>query len=145
MLQDNICNIENYKCDARLYGALIALKQFVCGESYDKKSIASFKRIEDSTKLQAEAELENHHKYIDIHYVIQGVEKIVVSSRKDLERITEFSEENDCELFAIPDDAKCVELQSGDFLVVYPGESHAPMISANGEIATVRKVVVKYQ
>lgn len=145
MLHDNIGNIENYKHDTKLYAALVALKQFVCGESYDENSIALFRKIEDSTKLQAEAELENHHKYIDIHYVIEGVEKIVVSSRKDLERITEFSEENDCELFAIPDDAKCVELQAGDFLVVYPGESHAPMIAANGEIATVRKVVVKYQ
>ena len=137
MLQDNICNIENYKRDTKLYGALVALKEFVCGKSYDANSIASFNKIEDRTKLQAEAKLENHHRYIDIHYVIEGVEKIVVSSRNDLERITEFSEENDCELFAIP--------QAGDFLVVYPGESHAPMIAANGEIATVRKVVVKYQ
>ncbi len=143
MIYDNICNIENYKNDSKLYDALIVLKQFVDGEIYDEKSIASISKQECSTRLHEEAKLENHHKYIDIHYVITGAEKILVSTRNDLERISEFSEENDCELFAIPNDVESVELKSGEFLVVYQGESHAPKVAISGERKIITKVVVK--
>lgn len=127
----------------KLYCALVALKQFVNNEMYDQKSIASFSKVECSTRFATDAKLENHHKYIDIHYVIHGAEKILVSSSDSLVRVTEFSEENDCELFEIPENVDVVDLQEGDFLVVYPGESHAPKIAVNDELKMITKVVVK--
>lgn len=143
MIHDNIGNIENYKNDSKLYRALVALKQFANNETYDEKSIVSFSKVKCSTRLVSEAKLENHHKYIDIHYVICGAEKILVNSSENLVRVTEFSEANDCELFEIPEEADEVELQAGDFLVVYPGESHAPKIAVNDELKMITKVVVK--
>lgn len=143
MIHDNIRNIENYKNDSKLYDALVALKQLVAGKSYDKKSLASFCKQECSTRLREDAQLENHRKYIDIHYVITGTEGILVSSRNDLERLSEYSGESDCELFIIPSDTESVELKNGDFLVVYPGESHAPKIAVNNKVTRICKVVVK--
>ena len=143
MIHDNICNIENYKTNLKLYSALVALKQFVNNEAYDKKSVASFSKAECSTRYMSEAKMENHHKYIDIHYVIRGEEKILVSSTEELVRVTGFSEENDCELFEIPEDAESVKLQEGDFLVVYPGESHAPKNAIGDELKIITKVVAK--
>lgn len=143
MIHDNIRNIENYKNDSKLYAALVALKQFVAGKKYDENSITSFSKVECSTRLREDAQLENHHKYIDIHYVIAGTERILISNRNDLERLSGYSEGNDCELFTIPNDAESVELKEGDFLVVYPGENHAPKIAVNNEVTMICKVVVK--
>lgn len=143
MIHDNIGNIENYKSDSKLYRALVALKRLVNNETYDEKSIDSFSKVECSTRFALDAKLENHHKYIDIHYVIHGAEKIFVSISENLVRVTEYLEESDYELFEIPEGAEEVELQEGDFLVVYPGESHAPKIAVNDELKMITKVVVK--
>lgn len=143
MVFDNISNIDKYQDDVKLYAALIALKHYVQGERYDETSVASFNRQDCSTILLIDAKLENHRKYIDIHYVIKGAENILVNYSSRLERLTEFSEENDCELFALSGAERCMELHEGDFLVVYPGESHAPKVAINDEIKEIRKVVVK--
>lgn len=144
MIYDNISQIERYKRNPKLYAALIALKQFVNGEDYDEKSVAFFSKDECITRIMSEVELENHHKYTDIHYVIEGMERILVSDSRRLERLTNFSEEKDYELFAISKDVRKVDLKAGDFLVVYPGESHAPKVAVNDERTMIKKVVVKY-
>ena len=139
MIHDKIDNIEKYQDDVKLYAALIALKHYVQGESYDETSVASFNRQECNTIPLEDAKLENHRKYIDIHYVIKGAENILVNYSNRLERLTEFSEENDCELFAPSGSERCIELHEGDFLVAYPGESHAPKIAINDEVKRIRK------
>ena len=144
MICDNISNIDKYQDDVKLYAALIALKNYINDKSYDETSVASFNKQECETCFLTEAKLENHHKYMDIHYVIQGEERILVnSSTSGLKRLTEFSEENDCEFFALSGRERSVVLHKGDFLVVYPGESHAPKVAINDEIAQICKVVVK--
>ena len=144
MIHDNICNIENYKSEPKLYAALVALKQYVAREIYDENSIASFSKVEEYTRLAADSQLENHHKYIDIHYVIEGTERILVTGTTCLIRKSEFSEEHDCELFEIPHKVKHVDMEAGDFLVIYSGEAHAPQIAIDDEIKMISKVVVKY-
>lgn len=144
MIHDNICNIENYKSVPKLYAALVALKQYVTGETYDENSIASFSKVKEQTRLVTDAQMENHHKYIDIHYVMEGNERILVTDSTCLIRKSEFSEENDCELFDIPEEVKHVDMKAGDFLVVYPGEAHTPQIAVGDETKMISKVVVKY-
>ena len=143
MIHDNIGNIEKYQDDFKLYAALIALKRYINGEPYDENDVVSFNRQECNTYLQDEAKLEHHRKYIDIHYVIKGAEIILVNYSKRLERLTEYSEENDCELFASTGKERCIELHEGEFAVIYPGESHAPRIAVNNELKTITKVVAK--
>lgn len=146
MIYDNLGNIDKYREDVKLYAALIALKQYVNGVSYDSTSIASINKQECHTCFLKETQLENHHKYIDVHYLLRGAERILVnSSTSGLKRLTEFSEESDCEFFKLSGTERCVELHEGEFLVVYPGESHAPKVAVNDEIATISKVVVKIQ
>lgn len=143
MIYDNISNIDKYQDDIKLYAALIALKNYVNGENYDETSVASFNKQECTTCPLREAKLENHHKFIDIHYMIKGAERILVNYSSQLKRLTDYSEENDCELFELTGAERCVELHEGDFLVVYPGESHAPKLVVNNEVTTICKVVVK--
>ena len=143
MIFDNISSIDKYQDDVKLYAALIALKHYVQGERYDETSVASFSLQECNTIPLEKAKLENHRKFIDIHYVVEGSENILINYSSRLERLTEYSEESDCELFSLTGAERCVEMQEGDFLVVYPGESHAPKIAINDEVKRIRKVVVK--
>lgn len=143
MIHGNISTLEQYRDDIKLYAALVALKNYVNGERYNENSIARFNPQECDTCMLKDSKLENHHKYIDIHYVIKGAERILINYGKDMERLTDFSEEKDCELFALSGTEKQVDLHEGDFLVVYPGESHAAKVAINDVVAPIKKVVVK--
>ncbi len=134
MIFDNISSIEKYKNDNKLYKELKKLTLLKIGDKDEEKRVATVKFDE--------AKFENHLKNIDIHYVVSGKEKILVSNSIDnLVRLTEYDCDNDYELFDISRDFSSVVLFPGDFLVVYPGEAHAPKISDDGE--DVYKTVVK--
>ena len=143
MIYGNINNLEQYREDTKLYAALVALKNYVNGDRYDAHSVARFNLQECDTCMIEDVRLENHHKYIDIHYVIKGAERVLVNCEGDLERLTDFSEEKDCELFVLSGTEKQVDLHEGDFLAVYPGESHAAKVAIDNVVAPIKKVVVK--
>ncbi len=143
MIKGNISKLDNYKNDTRLYAALVALKHFVNDEPYDKASVVSFNKMEGTTILPEEAKLENHRERTDIHYVISGMEEILVNDSTEPERLTEYSAEKDFELFALSGKETVVDLQAGDFLVVYPGESHAPKVAVKNKVTMLHKVIVK--
>lgn len=143
MIHDHIRNLEQYKGDAKLYAALSAIKQFVNNEPYEKDSVVSLSKAECTPIPLAEARLENHQQRTDIHYVISGEERILVNNNTNLKRLTEYSQEKDCELFSLSGEEIVVDLHEGEFLVVYPGESHAPKCAINNEMVKIVKVVVK--
>lgn len=134
MIFDNISNIEKYKNDNKLYEELKKLTLLKIGDKDEKMCVATINFDE--------AKFENHLKNIDIHYVVSGKEKILVSNNIDNHvRLTEYDCDNDYELFDINCDFSSVVLVPGNFLVVYPGEAHAPKISDDGE--NVYKTVIK--
>ncbi len=145
MLYDNISNIRKYKDDVKLYEALIALKHYVAGEPYDASSIKSVGKQDTMTSPQEEAKLEHHRKHIDIHYVIHGSENVLVNYSRKLERLSEYSEEKDFELFAVDGKERIVRLCEGDFLVLYPGESHAAKVAVDNQPAPISKVIAKVE
>lgn len=94
------------------------------------------------TKNEDEAMFEAHRKYIDIQYVISGVEQIGIApislkkedlvpydATKDIEYITVVQSTN---LKATPE----------KFFIFFPSDAHRPGIK-DGENSPVRKVVVK--
>lgn len=145
MLYDNISNIGKYKDDVKLYEALIALKHYVAGEPYDESSVKSIGKQDTMTYPQEEAKLEHHRKHIDIHYVIRGSENVLVNYSRKLERLSEYSEEKDFELFAVDGKERIVKLCEGDFLVLYPGESHAPKVAVDNQPAPISKLIAKLE
>lgn len=83
--------------------------------------------------------LEGHRRYIDVHILLDGRERI---GWKPLGRAVEeakpYSEADDCVLYT--DSATTyVDLLPGDFVVAYPEDLHAPLIG-NGNI---RKLIAK--
>lgn len=93
-------------------------------------------------KPESEAVLESHRKYIDIHYVISGVEKLgwkAVSecSPKDSPK-NNYDESTDLIFYNEAAD-NWVILNEGHFVIFFPGVAHAPMLGSGA----IKKIVMK--
>lgn len=88
------------------------------------------------------AKLEAHEKYIDIQYVVAGSELIGVSRVLDCKKIlTRYSKANDIKYF---DDlpSRYLKLNPGDFVILFPGDAHAPLSGLYEHHKVVVKVVL---
>lgn len=72
----------------------------------------------------ADPKFEEHRKFIDIHYIVDGAEKFGYSNLDRLTVTVPYSEERDVE-FSKGEISEVI-LKSGDFLVTYPQDAHIP-------------------
>lgn len=90
--------------------------------------------------VAAEAQpLEMHRKYIDVHILLGGGERIGWKPLNEIGHYTqEYREEGDC---ALSDDAPrfYVDLHPGEYCIVFPEDPHAPAIGAG----RIRKLIGK--
>ncbi len=134
MIYDNIKNIEKYKDNKELYTVLSELSKMEIGKP-DKNYLTN-------TRILSDAKFETHRKNIDVHYILDQYEIILISNEiEKLNIFTKYNPENDMEFFELSDDYSTVKLNAGDFLVVYPGEAHAPIITKDAR--TISKVCKK--
>ena len=87
-----------------------------------------------------ESFFEAHRKYLDIHIMLSGSERVEIAPP---EKLTEFDrvEANDFYAYRGEGDYKLV-LSPGDFLVVFPNDAHRIKMQAEGP-ETVTKAVFK--
>ena len=100
---------------------------------------------EYDTRDVAEAEYENHHKYIDIQIVVNGEEWIYCSKPKGLIKAKDYLEEDDIEFYHKPENmAKETKMamKEGYFAVLWPGDCHMPCVNP-GKKTHVKKIVIK--
>ncbi len=83
---------------------------------------------------------EAHRKYIDIQYLISGKETIGVGPLEDMTEEVKANPAGD--IWFYHGELCPVTIGDGRFVVLFPGDAHAPGI-AMGTSAAVRKVVVK--
>lgn len=99
--------------------------------------------VEGEFKLAKDAKLEVHNVYIDIQVLICGEkEDFGWSERVDMkEPQSEFNSEKDVQFF---DDKPQVyyTLKNGQFTILFPEDSHAPMIGEGGVKKAIFKVRV---
>lgn len=94
------------------------------------------------TKPIEEKKWEVHRRYIDIQYVISGEEKMGYGILEDFKEIIEkYDKEKDVE-FLNGEKFNFVNAQEGDFVIFYPNDVHAPMLSVK-EPMNIKKVIVK--
>ncbi len=96
------------------------------------------------TKSQSEGLFEAHKKYIDIQLMLKGCENIItepVEIMHKYECIKPF-EDGDTELYAMNNEGKDNLLMTGDFIILYPEDAHAPSICIN-EPEDIVKIVFK--
>jgi len=112
-----------------------------------KEIYANF--ISSTTKPITEQKWEAHRKYIDIQYVIEGVERIGFGTLDNFNHIiTPYDSEEDV-IFLEGCPYNYINLSKGDFAIFFPYDVHAPLLhpdTYNGDIKHhnwVRKVIVK--
>ena len=90
-------------------------------------------------RQRSEARLEAHSRYIDIQYVIAGVEEMGWRASPRCQRLHgQYDAEKDIEFFNdVPD--SYVTVRPGELVIFFPDDAHAPLIGT-GE---VHKVVIK--
>ena len=94
------------------------------------------------TKNEEDAKFESHQKYIDIQYVISGVEQMSVaplSMKKDI--ITPYDPVKDLEFMTV-DQFNSFKATPEIFFIFFPSDIHRPSVKV-GENSQVRKIVVK--
>lgn len=83
--------------------------------------------------------LELHHRYIDVHILLEGAERIGWKAVEDLtSEVQPYEEGGDCALYSDAPET-FVDLLPGQFVIVYPEDAHAPVI---GE-GKIRKLIAK--
>jgi len=97
-------------------------------------------RFTYETAAPEESFFEAHRKYLDIHIMLSGSERVEIAPP---EKLTEFerTEANDFYAYRGEGDYKLV-LSPGDFLVVFPNDAHRIKMRVDGP-ETVTKVVFK--
>jgi YhcH/YjgK/YiaL family protein len=90
-------------------------------------------------KKEADARLETHRKHIDVQYVVRGTERMGWRYARECSSVlTPYEARSDVEFYA-DEPSTWVTVHPGSFVIFYPSDAHAPMVSA-GELL---KVVVK--
>jgi YhcH/YjgK/YiaL family protein len=142
MIKDNIKNYLTYELNKRLKAGLEYLSQtdFFDMENgrYDIIKDEVFAIVQDY-QTKDEGKLEGHRKYIDIQYIVKGIEKIGFATKVNQQPVTDY--DNDIEFYDDRADM-FIPMRENDFAIFYPQDLHMPCIKFNSN-DYVKKVVVK--
>jgi len=90
-------------------------------------------------KPPAEGRWEAHRRYLDLQYLVSGVERMGVAPAS---RMRETSYDAERDLAWLDGAGDFLTLGAGQFMLLWPGDAHMPGIDA-GVPGPVRKLVVK--
>lgn len=146
MIFDSIHNKENYKEDEKIYQALCYLAEMKSWEEATPDTIIQKGSIIANpvsfvSKEEKDCMYEAHQKYIDVHYIMEGVERIATADVSSLQIKTSFSEEKDIGFYQ-GDESGSYLLKPGEFMVCFPSDAHKVAMMDKSP-KTVKKVVVK--
>jgi beta-galactosidase beta subunit len=100
----------------------------------------------DSSKIDSktisEGNLEAHRKYIDIQFLLSGVELLGYAPLKGLAIAEEYNPQKDIAFFHTPEEITTVKLEPGLFCILFPHDAHIPGCQFDGP-SDVLKVVIK--
>ena len=99
---------------------------------------------EYETKDVSLCRFESHRKYVDIQYMIDGLEAIEVADVKgqDLAVSIEYNEEQDVAFWLDKPTQMKVVLSNNSYVILYPQNAHKPCIAVNKPVK-VKKLVAK--
>ncbi len=95
---------------------------------------------EDPTKDYDKSKWESHRKYIDLQYVISGVEKIGVTPVANVKVTEPYNAQKDIAHYSGP--GKLYIAKPGTFFIFFPGTAHRPNITTGGNTVD-HKIVIK--
>jgi YhcH/YjgK/YiaL family protein len=84
---------------------------------------------------------ECHKNYIDIQYIVEGVEQIGFANVDAMKITTEYNPEKD--IAFLSGEGDFVTLPKGSYGVFFPQDAHMPKVAVDNKPAPVKKVVLK--
>ena len=97
---------------------------------------------EYDTKVAESITYEAHKKYVDLQYIVRGVERIGFSSLKGSKEVRSYADKEDYALYQA--DGSFVKVDAGMFAIFFPTDLHMPGISEeSGSVSNVKKIVIK--
>lgn len=117
--------------------------------SHDISSLPNGRTVIDDdiyiNVMEADTKRENifeaHREYIDIHYIIEGEEKILTCPVEDMKVTQEYSSGSDS-LLGTADTSDEHVIRRGQYCITMPGEAHSPCRSVTAP-SHIRKAVFK--
>ncbi len=94
------------------------------------------------TKNEKDKKWEVHRSYIDIQYVIKGEEKMGYGILEDFTDVVAPYDCNKDVAFLSNGEYNYINVKQGDFVMFYPNDVHAPMLSVKDD-TVIKKVIVK--
>ncbi|ACF14182.1 conserved hypothetical protein [Chloroherpeton thalassium ATCC 35110] len=95
------------------------------------------------TRTKETAVLEAHRKYVDVHVLISGRERLEVISTDGLEVDKAYDESKDAELYKHTPGHTLIDLYPGNFALFFPHDAHMPSLTMGEHPESVKKVVIK--
>lgn len=97
---------------------------------------------DDPLKEMAQSNFEDHHNYIDLHYVIEGQEKVGAAPFKSMTSVvTPFDEAKDIGYYQFAGGNYYTATPS-NFFLFFPADAHRPHLKVDG-YTKAKKVVIK--
>ncbi|RJR22212.1 MAG: DUF386 domain-containing protein [Nitrospiraceae bacterium] len=84
--------------------------------------------------------IECHRKYIDVQFVIEGIERVGVCHRSVCDALP-YDEEKDFQ--KLKGSTDYLSLRAGSFMIFYPDDAHMPKVKYGEVPETVKKAVFK--
>lgn len=146
MIFDHLKNRENYRCHPLLARALDYLATLEPGTLPDQTQVLSegilfCNPVSFQSKPETECKYEAHKKYIDLHYIVEGVEGIATASCQALTVTEAYDEDKDILFLSGQEDGRYY-LKPGQFMVCFPDDAHKVGMMADSP-APIRKIVFK--
>lgn len=98
---------------------------------------------EYNTKNAEDCKSEGHRNYIDIQYIVSGVETMEVFDISKATVKSEYNDVKDVEFYEHFSDASVCNVSSGEYAIFFPEDIHRPGMAYKGENKPVKKIVVK--
>lgn len=120
-------------------------KKLVEGEDHPIDGDNIFARIQYyDSKPVAECRAEKHERYMDIVYMVEGVEEIGwCPYSPNIEKVGDYDKENDVTFYKELEPESYVVVEAGTLVIIATGDVHRPCVRYGAEPSKVMKVIIK--
>ena len=113
-----------------------------CGR-YDVDDELYYMVQEYETKYPEQARYEAHEKYVDIQYIVKGVERMEFAETSKLKVTEKYNPEKDVKFLEEPKVIDASIVEAGDYRIFYPEDAHRPGLCVDNKPAKVKKILAK--
>lgn len=92
---------------------------------------------------KTDSAFETHNNYIDIQFIVSGVEVIKVSDISNMKVSVPYNEERDVTFYEDYENATVGIIESGMYGIFFPWDAHKPGLALKEIPSDVKKIVVK--